>query len=74
MKEELQFWFHGLGYKEGFDPGEVSHIEVKKRLIAIHAILSAVNQEHSRKIFSKSGGFVLFFYMCDCVLQIAWIK
>lgn len=61
MKEEMQYWFHGLGYKEGFDADKVPSAEVKKRQINTHVILNAVSQMKRRNIFGYNGVFMHFF-------------
>lgn len=56
----MQYWFQGIYNEEGFDPGEVPPIKVKKKQINTHAILSIVNLEEMREIFSE-GGVIMFF-------------
>lgn len=70
MKEEVQSWFQGLGYGEGFGLSEIPPAEVKKWQIDIHVILSEVIHEERRKIFCE-GIFFVFFYMCGCIMHIA---
>lgn len=50
MREEMHYWFLGLGDEEGFFSGEVSHIKVKKIRINTHVILNAVNHKEGRKV------------------------
>lgn len=51
MKEEIQSWFMGLGFEEGFDRSEVPSTEVRKRWIDTHVIISVVSKEDMEKIF-----------------------
>lgn len=60
VNDEMHFWFQGIGYKEGFGPGKVRSTKVRKRLIDIDYILSAVNLEERRKIFSERKVFMVF--------------
>lgn len=43
MKEEIQSWFQGLNYKEGFIPGEFPPAKVRKSQMDTHAIFSAIS-------------------------------
>lgn len=41
MKEDLCAWYQGLGYKEGFGPGEVPIPDDRRsRLISMHPVMS----------------------------------
>lgn len=70
----MQYWFHGLGYEEGFSPGNVPPTEVRKKHVDTHVILSAVTLKEMREIFSEVEFSCFFFYMHGCILYIAWTK
>lgn len=54
MKEEMQFWFQGHSYEDGFRPGEVPSTEERQRRIYTNDILSVVHFEKKRNIFGET--------------------
>lgn len=59
----MHYWFQELGYEEGFDPGEVPHTKVRKRLISTYTIVSAVSWEERKWILGEDE-VLEFFDMC----------
>lgn len=60
MKDEMHYWFQGLGYEEGFSLGEILFTKVRERHIDIHVILSVVNLRERMVIFSEIRVFTFF--------------
>lgn len=59
---------NGLGYEEGFGPGEVPFSHWEKKQIDTYTILSALGHVEMQKLFGKDGdhGDQLFFGIkCD---------
>ena len=61
LKEDLDVWYQGLGYEEGFGLGELLSFEQKKRLIDTHTIINTSEHLERRKCFGEEGDSSAFF-------------
>lgn len=65
MKINLESFYHGLGYEEGFGPTKFSSSHQRKRFIDTRSFMSMIDHSRRKKIFGEDG--VLFVFLCVCL-------
>lgn len=54
MREEIQSWFQGFGYEEGFDPSEVPLPKCRNGELILIYILNAIDLKERRKVLLRA--------------------
>lgn len=57
-------------YEEGVGLNEVYSSELRKKRIDTRSLVSEVDRAERKEIFGNGLSLIVFFNMCDCLLQI----